>query len=65
MLLNAYFVAAEFALVGARKSRLEELAREGDRKAIRALGAVQHLDQYISATQLGITLESLGLGWIV
>lgn len=64
VLLNAYFVAAEFALVGARKSRLEELAREGDRKAIRALGAVQHLDQYISATQLGITLASLGLGWI-
>ncbi len=64
VLLNAYFVAAEFALVGARKSRLEALAREGDRKAIRALGAVQHLDQYISATQLGITLASLGLGWI-
>ena len=64
VLLNAYFVAAEFALVGARKSRLEELARDGDRKAIRALGAVQHLDQYISATQLGITLASLGLGWI-
>lgn len=64
VLLNAYFVAAEFALVGARKTRLEELAREGDRKAIRALGAVQHLDQYISATQLGITLASLGLGWI-
>ncbi len=64
VLLNAYFVAAEFALVGARKTRLEELARDGDRKAIRALKAVQHLDQYISATQLGITLASLGLGWI-
>ena len=64
VLLNAYFVAAEFALVGARKSRLEEMARLGDGKAIRALRAVQHLDQYISATQLGITLASLGLGWI-
>ncbi len=60
---NAYFVAAEFSLVGARKTRLEEQARLGDRKAILALRAVQHLDQYISATQLGITLASLGLGW--
>lgn len=64
VLLNAYFVAAEFALVGARKTRLEELARAGDRKAIRALEAVQHLDRYISSTQVGITLASLGLGWV-
>lgn len=62
--LNAFFVAAEFALVGARRTRLEELAQGGDRKATLALRAVQHLDQYISATQLGITLASLGLGWI-
>lgn len=62
--LNAFFVAAEFALVGARRTRLEELAQAGDRKAMLALRAVQHLDQYISSTQLGITLASLGLGWI-
>jgi CBS domain containing-hemolysin-like protein len=62
--LNAFFVAAEFALVGARRTRLEELAQNGDRKATLALRAVQHLDQYISATQLGITLASLGLGWV-
>ncbi len=62
--LNAFFVAAEFALVGARRTRLEELAQTGDRKATLALRAVQHLDRYISATQLGITLASLGLGWI-
>lgn len=62
--LNAFFVAAEFALVGARRTRLEELAQHGDRKATLALRAVQSLDQYISATQLGITLASLGLGWI-
>lgn len=61
---NAYFVAAEFALVGARKSRLEELARDGDGKATLALKVVQSLDRYISATQLGITLASLGLGWV-
>jgi CBS domain containing-hemolysin-like protein len=64
VLLNAYFVAAEFALVGARRTRLEEAAQAGDGKATRALGAIQHLDRYISATQLGITLASLGLGWV-
>jgi CBS domain containing-hemolysin-like protein len=61
---NAFFVAAEFALVGARRTRLEEMARAGDRKAALARRAVQSLDRYISATQLGITLASLGLGWI-
>jgi CBS domain containing-hemolysin-like protein len=64
VLANAFFVAAEFALVGARKTRLEEMANGGDRKARLAHRAVLHLDRYISATQLGITLASLGLGWI-
>ncbi|HWA15333.1 MAG TPA: hemolysin family protein [Gemmatimonadales bacterium] len=64
VLLNAFFVAAEFALVGARKTRLEELAGRGDRKSALARKAVDSLDRYISATQLGITLASLGLGWI-
>src|SRR6478736_1814804 len=64
VLANAFFVAAEFALVGARKSRLEELIQRGERKAILARRAVQSLDRYISATQLRITLASLGLGWI-
>lgn len=62
--LNAFFVAAEFALVGARKTRLEEMAQRGDRKAALAHKAVKSLDRYISATQLGITLASLGLGWV-
>jgi CBS domain containing-hemolysin-like protein len=61
---NAFFVAAEFALVGARRTRLDEMAREGNRKARLARRAVHSLDRYISATQLGITLASLGLGWI-
>ena len=61
---NAFFVAAEFALVSSRKTRLEEMARDGDRKATLALRAVQSLDRVISATQLGITLASLGLGWV-
>jgi putative hemolysin len=64
VLANAFFVAAEFALVGARRTRLDEMARTGDRKARLAQRAVQSLDRYISATQLGITLASLGLGWI-
>ena len=64
VLANAFFVAAEFALVGARKTRLDEMGRAGDGKARLARRAVQSLDRYISATQLGITLASLGLGWI-
>src|SRR6185312_16231849 len=64
VLANAFFVAAEFALVAARRTRLDEMARAGDRKARLARRAVQSLDRYISATQLGITLASLGLGWI-
>lgn len=62
--LNAFFVAAEFALVGARRTRLEEMAQRGDRKAALALRANRSLTRYISATQLGITLTSLGLGWV-
>ncbi|MGH7659093.1 MAG: hemolysin family protein, partial [Gemmatimonadales bacterium] len=64
VLANAFFVGAEFSLVGARRTRLEELARHGYTGAAAALRAVKHLDRYISATQLGITLASLGLGWI-
>jgi CBS domain containing-hemolysin-like protein len=61
---NAFFVAAEFALVGARRTRLDEMAREGSRGAALARRATQTLDRYISATQLGITVASLALGWI-
>ncbi len=61
---NAFFVAAEFALVGVRRSRIDALAAEGDGKAVTVQEALRHLDRYISATQLGITLASLGLGWI-
>ena len=62
--LNAFFVAAEFALVGARATRLQTLAEAGDRRALLALKALEHLDDCISGTQLGITLASLALGWI-
>jgi CBS domain containing-hemolysin-like protein len=61
---NAFFVAAEFALVAARRTRIEAMVRRGDAKAKAVKKAVQSLDRYISGTQLGITLASLGLGWI-
>ena len=64
VLANAYFVAAEFALVGSRKTRIEAMIRRGDKKAVLAKRAITSLDKYISATQLGITISSIGLGWI-
>ncbi len=64
VLLNAFFVAAEFAAVGSRRSKLAELAEGGDRLARLALRVVTDLDRYISATQLGITIASLALGWV-
>src|ERR671919_82520 len=59
VLANAFFVAAEFALVGARRTRLDEMAKAGDGKARLARRAVQSLDRYISATQLGITVAAV------
>jgi CBS domain containing-hemolysin-like protein len=64
VLMNGFFVAAEFALVGARRSKLQEMHDEGDRLAKTAMRALDHLDRYISATQLGITMASLALGWV-
>ncbi len=61
---NGFFVAAEFALVSVRRSRIETLAASGDRRARRLLDLLNNLNAYISATQLGITMASLGLGWI-
>lgn len=64
VLANAFMVAAEFALVGARRSRIDALAARGNAAAKVVQHTISHLDKYISATQLGITLASLGLGWI-
>jgi CBS domain containing-hemolysin-like protein len=64
VLLNAFFVAAEFALVAVRRSRIDQMAAEGDRSAQVVQRALSQLDRYISGTQLGITLASLALGWI-
>lgn len=62
--LNGVFVAAEFSLVKVRKTRLAELAENGFSRAETALDVTAHLDAYLSACQLGITLSSLGLGWL-
>jgi CBS domain containing-hemolysin-like protein len=62
--LNGFFVAAEFALVKVRATQLRSRARKGDKKAIVAASIVGRLDRYLSVTQFGITLASLGLGWI-
>ncbi|MCK6526443.1 hemolysin family protein [Myxococcota bacterium] len=64
LLLNGFFVAAEFAIVKVRETRLRELQEQGSRRAGLAHEMVVHLDAYLSATQLGITLASLGLGWV-
>lgn len=61
---NSFFVAAEFAIVKVRASQLEIRVKEGNRFAILSKHIVSHLDGYLAATQLGITLASLGLGWI-
>jgi CBS domain containing-hemolysin-like protein len=64
VLLNGFFVAAEFALVKVRPTQLDPHVARGSRSGKTARHMVTHLDAYLSATQLGITLASLGLGWI-
>ncbi|RAP75624.1 hypothetical protein DL346_19280 [Paenibacillus montanisoli] len=63
-MLNGFFVAAEFSIVKVRQSRLTQLSNEGHKRAKYALAVNRKLDAYLSATQLGITLASLGLGWV-
>jgi CBS domain containing-hemolysin-like protein len=64
VLLNGFFVAAEFSLVAARRSRLDQMAAEGDRRARTVREAQDQLPRIISGTQLGVTLASLALGWL-
>jgi len=64
VLLNGFFVAAEFAIVKVRYSQIHLKAEKGNRFAKKSQHIITHLDTYLSATQLGITLASLGLGWI-
>ena len=62
--LNGFFVAAEFALVRARESRVEQLRDEGKRGAALALTQIDRMDEYLSACQLGITMASIGIGFM-
>ena len=64
VLLNGIFVAAEFSLVAVRKTRVEEMVQKGMSGAKTVERAIQRLDRSIAATQLGVTLASIGLGWI-
>ncbi len=64
VLLNGFFVASEFALVSVRKTRVEEMIAQGVTSAEAVRKAIHDPDQFIAATQLGITLASLGLGWV-
>ena len=61
---NGFFVAAEFSIVTVRKTRIDQLIAEGHRGARIVRRAITEPDRYIAATQLGITMASLGLGWI-
>ena len=63
VLANAFFVAAEFALVKVRSTQLDDRIQKGQHRAVLAKSIAEHIDSYLSATQLGITLSSLGLGW--
>ena len=62
--LNGFFVAAEFALVRARESRVEQMRDEGQRGAALALAQIDRIDEYLSACQLGITMASIGIGFM-
>ena len=64
VVLNGLFVAAEFSLVAVRKTRVEEMVRLGFRRAKTLEGAIERLDRSIAATQLGVTLASIALGWV-
>ena len=61
---TAFFVATEFAIVKVRTTKIDQLVAEGNKKAIRARKVITNLDEYLSACQLGITITSLGLGWL-
>src|SRR6188472_2831911 len=64
VLANGFFVAAEFSIVAVRKTRIDQLVAENHRGARAVRRAVTNPDSYIAATQLGITMASIGLGWI-
>ena len=64
LFVNGFFVAAEFALVKVRKTRLEQLCNEGSYAAKRALKLVNNTNKMLAAAQLGVTIASIALGWV-
>lgn len=64
LISNAFFVAAEFSMVSVRKTRIAQLTNEGNFNAKFALEALKDLDKFIAAVQLGVTISSIGLGWV-
>src|SRR5215216_6400022 len=62
--LNGVFVAAEFALVRSRRGRIEVLVRQGEEGAREALEQIERIDEYLSACQVGITMASIGIGFL-
>ncbi|MBL8017005.1 MAG: DUF21 domain-containing protein, partial [Ignavibacteria bacterium] len=64
ILANAFFVAAEFAIVKVRSTQIEPLANENNKRAKITIKILSNLDAYLSASQVGITMTSLGLGWV-
>jgi CBS domain containing-hemolysin-like protein len=64
VLVNGFFVAAEFAIVRSRRSRIEQFANEGDKRAARALDQMDHIDEFVATSQVGITLASIGIGFL-
>jgi CBS domain containing-hemolysin-like protein len=64
VLMNGFFVAAEFAIVRSRRERMQQLADDGDRRAVIALDQMDHVDVYVATSQVGITLASIGIGFL-
>jgi CBS domain containing-hemolysin-like protein len=64
LLSNGFFVASEFAIVKVRKTRIEQLVNEGNKTAKVVLDAIKEMDKYIASVQLGVTISSIGLGWV-
>jgi CBS domain containing-hemolysin-like protein len=64
VLVNGFFVAAEFAIVRSRRSRVEQRAADGDRRARTALFQIDHVDEYVATCQVGITLASIAIGFL-
>lgn len=64
LLANGFFVASEFALVNVRQTKMAQLAKDGNKNAKLVCHEIEHLDRYIAAVQLGITIASIGLGWV-